>query len=82
MKGSEEQEKNQIFGDMMQAETSLNGQVVALYSILCDTYGTDHLVLKASKVEALELLRSGNLAERVLGLQRVINRILHWTRFQ
>lgn len=73
MKGSEEQRKENYSQNMVQAGTSVNGQVVALYSILCDTYGTDHLVLKASKLEALELLRSADLAERVLGLQRIIN---------
>jgi len=51
---------------------SLQGQVAALYSILCDIYGADQLVLKASKLEALELLRSKRLAERVLGLKRLV----------
>ncbi len=47
-------------------------QVSALYGILCDMYGTDKLVLKASKMEALGLLRSAELSERVLALERVI----------
>lgn len=73
MKGSEEQQKKKLSQNIVRAGTSVSGQVVALYSILCDTYGTDHLVLKASKLDALELLRSSDLGERVLGLQRVIN---------
>ncbi|MGI6554948.1 MAG: Lon family ATP-dependent protease [Bacillota bacterium] len=73
MKGSEQHnQEDAIAQDILETEPSINGKVVALYSILCDTYGTDHLVLKASKLEALELLRSRNPAERVLGLQRVI----------
>lgn len=73
MKGSnQQQEKSTLSQDMLQTDPSVSGQVIALYSILCDTYGTDHLVLKASKLEALELLRSDNVAERVLGLQRVV----------
>jgi len=35
-------------------------------------YGPDQLVLRASKLEALELLRSSRLAERVLALQRLV----------
>ena len=73
MKGSNQQnQKETISQDLLRTDTSISGQVVALYSILCDTYGTDHLVLKASKLEALELLRSNDLPERVLGLERVI----------
>lgn len=73
MKGSTRHNpKDTISQNILETEPSVGDKVVALYSILCDTYGTDHLVLKASKLEALELLRSDNLAERVLGLQRVI----------
>lgn len=73
MRGSDQHDKKETNSqNILETEPSISGQVVALYSILCDTYGTDHLVLKASKLEALELLRSDNLAERVLGLQRVI----------
>ena len=73
MKGSnQDNQKDTITDNILKAEPSVSGQVVALYSILCDTYGTDHLVLKASKLGALELLRSDNLAERVLGLQIVV----------
>ncbi len=73
MKGSNQhKDKSTLSQDILQTAPSVGGQVIALYSILCDTYGTDHLVLKASKLEALELLRSENIAERVLGLQRVI----------
>lgn len=73
MKGSNQHRgKSTLSQDILRTDLSVSGQVIALYSILCDTYGTDHLVLKASKLEALELLRSEDLAERVLGLQRVI----------
>lgn len=47
-------------------------QVSALYNILCDIIGTDRLVLKASKLEALKLLRSEVLAERVLALEKLV----------
>ncbi|MHB1420374.1 MAG: Lon family ATP-dependent protease [Bacillota bacterium] len=47
-------------------------QVAAIYGILSDIYGTDRLVLKASKLEALSLLRSEILGERVLALQKLV----------
>lgn len=50
----------------------LDHQVEALYEILCDIYGTDKIVLKASKLEALDLMRSEELGERVLALQKLI----------
>ncbi|SMC00022.1 ATP-dependent Lon protease [Thermanaeromonas toyohensis ToBE] len=50
----------------------LSRQVSALYGILCDIFGTDKVVLKASKLEALELLQSDKLPERVLALQKLV----------
>lgn len=47
-------------------------RVAALYGILCDIYGTDKVVLKAMKLEALELMRSNVLEHRVLALQKLI----------
>ncbi|GFN22903.1 MAG: ATP-dependent protease, Lon family [Thermoanaerobacteraceae bacterium] len=50
----------------------LSRQVSALYGILADIYGTDKLVLKASKLEALDYLQSDKLSERVLALQKLV----------
>jgi len=50
----------------------LSRQVSALYGILCDIFGTDKVVLKASKLEALDLLQSEKLPERVLALQKLV----------
>ncbi|MBC7334969.1 MAG: ATP-dependent protease, Lon family, partial [Clostridia bacterium] len=50
----------------------LGRRVAALYEILGELFGADQLVLRASKLEALELLRSPRLAERVLGLQKLV----------
>ncbi|MEW6623469.1 MAG: Lon family ATP-dependent protease [Bacillota bacterium] len=47
-------------------------KIKALFTILCDLYGTDRLVLKASKLEALELLSSTNAGERLLALQKIV----------
>lgn len=50
----------------------LRRQVAALFSLLSNLYGSDKLVLKAGKLEALNLMRSTNLAERVVALQRIV----------
>lgn len=47
-------------------------QVNALYETLANIYGSDKLVLRATKVEALELMRSDDLLKRVLGLQKLV----------
>lgn len=48
-------------------------EIDALYVVLSNLYGTDKLILKASKLEALDLMRSEDLGERVLGLQKLAN---------
>lgn len=52
-------------------QSHLFRQVSALYTIMANLYGTDQLILKASKLDAVELLKSEDLAQRVLGLERV-----------
>ncbi|NLI92903.1 MAG: ATP-dependent protease, Lon family [Peptococcaceae bacterium] len=52
-------------------EEQLKLEIDAYYIILSNLYGTDKLILKASKLEALGLMRSENLGERVLGLQKL-----------
>jgi ATP-dependent Lon protease len=53
-------------------KTDLQHQVAAMNRILCDLFGTDRLVFKASKLEALHLIRSEILAEQVLGLEKIV----------
>lgn len=47
-------------------------QVAAIFSLLSNLYGSDKLVLKAGKLEALKLMRSEVLEERVLALQKIV----------
>lgn len=51
----------------------LKMEIDALYVVLSNLYGTDKLILKASKLEVLALMRSDDLSERVLGLQKLVN---------
>ncbi|MBM7867808.1 ATP-dependent protease, Lon family [Heliobacterium gestii] len=53
-------------------EDLLAHQVDALFGTLSDIYGADKLVLRASKLEILPLMRSNQLEERVWALQRLV----------
>jgi ATP-dependent Lon protease len=46
--------------------------VMALFEILSDIYGPDRLVLKAGKLDALSLMRSLELEDRILALERIV----------
>lgn len=50
----------------------LKKRVKAFYELLASIYGADKLILKATKLEALNLLRSRNLGKKVLGLKKII----------
>lgn len=47
-------------------------QIDAYYNLVSDFYGSDKLVLKAIQLDALSLMRSEDLLERVKGLQKVV----------
>jgi ATP-dependent Lon protease len=53
-------------------EDVLERQVKAVYTLLAEVMGSEKLVLKAGKMEALEQMRSENIAERVLALQKLV----------
>lgn len=53
-------------------EEQLRRQVNALYGLVANLYGSDKLVLRAGKLNALQLMRSVRLEERVLALQKLV----------
>ena len=53
-------------------KTDIIDRIKAIFIILCELYGTDRLVLKASKLNALDLLNSTHVGERLLALQKII----------
>ena len=53
-------------------ETEADREIEALYGILADILGSDKLVIKAGKMDAMTLMRSPLRGERVLALQRII----------
>ena len=50
-------------------QEQIKREINAIYNLLSGMLGTDQLILKAGKLEALTLLRSRKPGERVLGLQ-------------
>lgn len=67
-----EKQQNVPLHDRLLDEEQLARQVAAIYALLSNLYGSDKLVLKAGKLEALKLMRSEVLEERVLALQRIV----------
>ena len=55
-----------------EAGLQVDREIEALYGILADVLGSDKLVIKAGKMDAMRLMRSSNRGERVLALQRII----------
>lgn len=58
--------------DKLKGHDQIKRQVAALYSLLANLYGSDKLVLRAGKLEALQYMRSERLEERVLALQKLV----------
>jgi ATP-dependent Lon protease len=50
----------------------LKRRVAAMFGVLSDVYGPERLIMKAGKLEALSLMRSQRLADRVAALQRLV----------
>lgn len=63
---------NLSLGERLLDEQQMERQVAAIYALLSNLYGSDKLVLKAGKLEALKLMRSSALPDRVLALQRIV----------
>jgi len=53
-------------------EEQLDREIDALYSMLADVLGSDKLVIKAGKMDAMRFMRSPIRGERVLALQRIV----------
>jgi ATP-dependent Lon protease len=59
-------------GERWGEEEQQKRQVAALFGLLSSLYGSDKLILKAGKLEALHLMRSADLRERVMALERLV----------
>ena len=54
-------------------DVSLERHVAALMTILAEVHGEDQLVLKAGKLDSLELLQSEKIEDRILALERLVH---------
>ncbi|HHV34444.1 MAG TPA: ATP-dependent protease, Lon family [Syntrophomonadaceae bacterium] len=52
--------------------SEIKSRIVALYQVYGDIYGSEKLVLRASKLGVLKQVRSNRLGEQVLALQKLI----------
>ena len=64
--------KEQKLGMKLSGEEQLKRQVTAVYGLLANLMGSDKLVMKAGKLDALHLMRSDRLEERVLALKKIV----------
>ena len=58
--------------EFRESDNPLDREIDALYNMLADVMGSDKLVIKAGKMDALKFMRSPLHGERVLALQRII----------
>ncbi|MCI8336246.1 MAG: ATP-dependent protease, Lon family [Peptococcaceae bacterium] len=58
--------------DKKDAERQLIADVEALYALVIDLWGADHLVLKGAKLGIMDLINSSDLGERILGLEKLV----------
>lgn len=56
----------------MAPKDGLDRKIDMIFTLLVDYYGSDKLVIKAGKMDALHLVRSPEKGERVLALQKII----------
>ena len=56
----------------LEQEHPLDREIDAIYGMLADVIGTDKLVIKAGKMDAMRFMRSPRRGERVLALQRIV----------
>lgn len=64
--------KSNNLAEKLTEEEQLRRQVSSLFGFLASIHGSDKLVLKAGKLEALPLMRSNHLPDRVLALQKLV----------
>lgn len=60
------------FPKKMDQDEQLNRQIEALYNLYAGLVGSDKVVFKAGKLDALDMMRSKDPAERLLALQKLV----------
>ncbi|SJZ80899.1 Lon family ATP-dependent protease [Selenihalanaerobacter shriftii] len=65
------EEKDSLAFDQLKEE-QLQYQVTALFELLSEFYGADKLVLKAGKLDALDLMESDSVIDQLVAMERII----------
>jgi ATP-dependent Lon protease len=60
------------FTEKLNYDKQLKREVASLYQLYSGIVGTDHVVLKAGKLDALSLMSSEDVKDRVLALQKLV----------
>lgn len=63
--------KNEL-GSKFREQEQVRRQINSLYNLLTELYGSDKVVLRAGKLNVLQMMRSDFLPERVLALQKLV----------
>lgn len=66
-----DQEAQNVTGRQVK-RSEIKSRLAALYQVFGDIYGSEKLVLRASKLGVLNQVRSNRLGEQVLALQKLI----------
>lgn len=56
----------------VKTHVSAEGKIAAIFDLLTDLYGSEQLTLKAGKLDALELMGSSDLQEKLIALERIV----------
>ena len=72
-KGDEKKAGGQsLWWERTGAIEDMSRRITSMFSMLSDMLGADRLILKAGKLESLTLMRSDDLEQRVMALQRIV----------
>lgn len=69
---NQNQESQDLFNKQVK-RSEIKSRITALYHVLGDIYGSEKLVLRASKLGVVKQMRSKRLGEQVLALQKLIH---------
>lgn len=69
---NQNQESQDLFNKQVK-RSEIKSRITALYHVLGDIYGSEKLVLRASKLGVVTQMRSRRLGEQVLALQKLIH---------
>ncbi len=69
---TERAKTEELLQELSNSDESIEMQVASLFRIYSEVIGSEKMVLKAGKLGALTLLRSENLGEKILALQKLV----------